>query len=77
MNVGWVTADNLINYLNGYRDQTRGHNFAGHLVAITFDTSMNMYCVISNQDNCVVCKRSEVSIVAARDIAIAVIRVAI
>lgn len=52
MVVGWVAADRLGDYLDGdfipAEGAPLGIPFAGHLVAITFDSSKNKYCVISD-----------------------------
>lgn len=48
MNVGWVKADDLRNYLNFDGSPSEGDRFADYLIAITFDTSKNLYCVISD-----------------------------
>lgn len=51
MKVAFVKAENLAQYLNetkGYRrHQEKGDNFAGELVAITYDPDQHLYCVIS------------------------------
>lgn len=48
MEVAFVKAENLASYLHGGRwVQEKGDNFAGELVAITYDPDQHLYCVIS------------------------------
>lgn len=48
MKVAFVKAEKLAEYLYGKNfRQEKGDNFAGELVAITYDSDQHLYCVIS------------------------------
>lgn len=48
MKVAFVKAEKLASYLRGSGwAQEKGDDFAGELVAITYDSDQHLYCVIS------------------------------